>query len=115
MAIFKHRMDPLVRTELDRLFGVNDDLLRWIEKLQKSHDAIEEKLDQLLSEIEKPTARSIEGEEKPEPLAMSPGHKPWSQRKRARAQATASPAFVERVVKSAAVTKADAATEDTKT
>lgn len=105
--MFTHKMDPMVRKELDAIWqdlrGISARTTN-MEKTLAAIPSIEEKLDFLISQTE--PSRSIEADgAKPEPMAMSKGHIPWSQRKAQRAARTASQGFVDKVVKAAAPTK----------
>lgn len=95
--MFKHKIDPLVQTELDRLTAETKNIGEGLA-------AVEEKLDEILQRLDSPE-RSIPGDgkqPKEPPLEIAPGHKPWSQRKREREQRTRDPRFAERVIAGAA-------------
>ena len=107
--LFQHKMDPLVRQEFNEQA---EKFNRYVEltgeriaKLNDDLAAVEGKLDEVLKRLDTPV-RSISNESaKPEPLAMSPGHVPWSQRKKAREQKARDPNFAARIVKSTATTE----------
>jgi uncharacterized protein YdcH (DUF465 family) len=115
--MFKHEQDKLCVAEFtrfQRLFDIHNSQInellalgesktnaRTEELLQVKSDlaALEDKLDEILARLDEPK-RSIPDdgtEPKPEPLAIAPGHKPWSARKREREQATHDPNFVFRI------------------
>lgn len=96
--MFRLGMNPLCRIEFEKYED-------RIHKLEESLAAVETKLDQLLDAKENLPERSIEGEPKPEPMALAPGHKPWSQRKRERETKAKSSTFTDKVRKGAATTK----------
>ena len=104
--IFTHKMDPLVRKELDALqkqFSDLETLVKQFAPALPALAAMEAKLDELLETSGDDTA--MDGPKKPEGLAMMPGYVPPSRRKRERAAASTSSAFVEKCVKGAATTK----------
>ena len=99
--MFTHKMDPLVRAEFDSIQQWIQRASQTIDSLTESFTAVEQKLDELLSRN-----GSITPEDpKAEPLALSPGYKPWSQRKRERIQKSHSSKFIDKVVKGAAATE----------
>lgn len=110
--MFKHEQDKLCVAEFRRLETLIEAHAAEVKKLKaESKDlsddlaAIEQKLDEVLK-AQDASARSIPSE-KPAPEApnVMPGHIPWSQRKRAREQASRSPNFIDKVKKGAAATE----------
>jgi hypothetical protein len=108
--MFTHKMDSLMRVEIDALKSelsshklLIDEQARQIIALRQDYTEVEKKFDELLTENS--GLRSITEKQPEESALISPGHKPWSQRKRERIQRSASPIFVEKVMKSAATTE----------
>jgi predicted nuclease with TOPRIM domain len=106
---WQHKMDPLVKTELDRLENLINSLITEMtrlteenKKLLADQKEIEDKMDELLGKMEAPRSIIDSGEAenaKPEVVAMSPGYIPWSKRKQGRIAKTANPsAFTEKVL-----------------
>lgn len=89
---------------LGQLIKNLDAVAREVSSLRGDLDAVEQKLDELLT-AQDAEARSIPTEEaKPEPPNVMPGHIPWSQRKAQREATRRSPDFINRVKKAAAPT-----------
>ena len=128
--MFTHKPDPLLQKQLDDLrndykelansantrLGLQGEHIRNLTEslnavvkeyaaIRADLDAIEQKLDEVLK-AQDTAARSIPTEQaKPEGMSVMPGHVSWSQRKRAREQATRSPNFIDKVKKGAATTE----------
>ena len=110
--MFKHEQDKLCVAEFRRLETLIEAHAAEVKKLKAESEAlsddlaaIEQKLDEVLK-AQDHAIRSIPDEKaKPEEMSVMPGHVSWSQRKRAREQATRSPNFIDKVKKGAATTE----------